>query len=318
MHVKVIAILFLTSFNLSAYSQQGQESIKWCPVGTTWWYQIKPDASQAASTWLKMISVKDTIIGFDTIHKLTLEASYKEFQAFRIIHDDILVKQSDHQLFYLMGGEQFLLYDFSKDAGDTLVVRAPSQLINSLYTLSLWDTLVIDTIDQVVINGVQRRRQFLRSISFAQSDYGHEVIEGIGAVDTWFFPTFTAFAEDIDVFDGLRCFQSNDGAIFNFTLNLCDHDHTTSIIYISGLQSFVLAPNPAKDRVSFQDVHEFTNRTPFSISIHDSNGIRWEHMTGLTHLNGLSIDLHDLVSGLYFVRVFDHERIYSITRIIKL
>lgn len=133
--------------------------------------------------------------------------------------------------------QEFLLYDFDLEIGDTV----PQTWNNYSYP-----DLYVDAIDSTYINNSYRKRYIYLEQGY---DIGIGVIEGIGAE--------TGLLEPIEMFEViwyLRCFYQNDSIYYinsNFTTS-CNLEIDTCLnVSISEIHNpttlFVVYPNPCRD-----------------------------------------------------------------------
>ncbi|RYZ53829.1 MAG: hypothetical protein EOP49_06500 [Sphingobacteriales bacterium] len=107
------------------------------------------------------------------------------------VREDLATKQVYVRMVTFEGSAadtaEMLLYDFSLQQGDTFTV---SRLPNILYMH------IVDSIDQVLVDGIPHRRQFLLPLpGSAPGSAGYAVIEGIGCTAGPFYPYNPHFFE---------------------------------------------------------------------------------------------------------------------------
>ncbi len=244
-----------------------------------------------------MEATGDTLVGSDSFRKLTFEASYPEFLE-RFSAKSILVRQDGDRLSYLMNDSLYLLYDFSAVPGDTLYIRSPSDLIGSLFGVA-YDTVVIETVDTVEIAGQSRRRQKLRSVGPVGSDIGSTVLEGVGSLGAWFFPTFTRVGEDVDVFDGFRCYEDEILGLHKVSEVACDFDNTVVSVQMAATPIIRVYPNPIEDILHVQSPHGQCSALYFQILDLVGRIIYEDNVP-----TACTIDLRGTLPQVFFIRIF--------------
>lgn len=306
MKFQSISLTFLyLCFSFLNLQAQDSDAIEWAPIGATWHYQIRLDQGQPAVSWIKLQSDRDTVIDGDLFKVIKIETTYND----RFINNYFLLKQLGERLYFRTDSIDHLIYDFSLSVGDTLIVKNPIDLIHSIVDLP-YDTLVIEEIESIEINGQNRRKQVVKSSALA-SDYGPILIEGIGSIGFWFFPTYTS-AEDIDVIDGFRCYEDDQIGLYQHTEVPCDFDNV--FVPTSNFLSFPLDifPNPFIDQVS--------------IRCSDCVGLRFQiiDVLGQVYDYGFisdplqTFDLGPITSKFLIARIGDETKGYALKKILSI
>jgi hypothetical protein len=294
--MKKLLLLFFLFISFSSFSQ------KWAPIGAKWhfshgygWAPYKLYHSFEA--------IKDTAIQgrnatkcFE-MRKNSIDSVLSQKTIF--FHDTL------DRLYYLNNSSWYLLYDFTKNAGDTIFYPWNDYTVS---TDSFKFYTIVDSTYFVNINGVQKKAQYLHQGADSiwhhlfLDWFGGEVIEGIGRINHSFFPT----PHNSDHFEyEPRCYE--DSIIGTFT-------HTWfSNYYPSSNCDDVI-------RVSISDAKEdiiklFPNPSSGNITIEISNySIQYSHFR-IYNLQGKllldkpienekqHIDLESLNSGIYFYEI---------------
>lgn len=201
---------------------------------------------------------------------------------------------------------EFLLYDFSVNVGDTVNVIQRTHLWYPYYNTV--DTYITG-IDTIIVNGTPRRRIFGSGGSF------NTWVEGIGSNAG----LFLFFEENVSnyVFN-LNCTSVNDTTVYDeFPLDvglLGSCDLSVVIPEIDHNETWNLSPNPVIDgtiRINTTDIAEL-----FDVKIYNTNGQELIHYTNLG--NGENkINLEGLDTGMYYVHLIS-EKFHSIKQLVIL
>jgi hypothetical protein len=189
---KILLLILLFHFTYS-YSQTYYQF----PTSNTTWYETYHDQYGSLTNYSYLLLNSDTLINGKNYNNLFKPNSFWPYDTINIgcIREDSL-----KQIFFYNYSTQneYLLYDFSKNIGDTIFYGTPS-----VYT---FEKLLITNIDTVLIGNNYRRRFYT---NYSTTTFGHEVwIEGIGSyrdllspVKRW--PTCVCSWE-------LNCIEEND------------------------------------------------------------------------------------------------------------
>ena len=223
---KILLFSFLF-FSLSASAQYFE-------VGMTWvygQYTTMPGWPPHIST---MTITGDTMINGEAAFIIDPpEPSYSGNPRIRYIGE------SGQQVFYYMNDEKRLLYDFSLNVGDTLVVKAQWCCQGDLL-----DTIVgyVDSVGSITVSGVPLKYQ-----DFGSADWPREHVEGVGSL-YYFFPNPPLFD---NAYSKLRCVIYPNGDILKFT----DDEDCYTIMGVNDIQQSGLAmyPNPVMDELTIEN-----------------------------------------------------------------
>lgn len=164
--------------------------------------------------------------------------------------DSMLVCSEGDKVYYAEGDSLHILYDFSLQAGDTLVLRFPIEM-NSYYQkwfpeLSLFSKFLIEDVDTVMIDGVPLKRQHLFRLDDNPYVFVHPgdwAIERIG-YEQWVFP-FLSWGESNAACNLLEYgdYQIHVQDTTHKCMTLGTNDGSTSEFVID------VWPNPFHDRI---------------------------------------------------------------------
>ena len=253
----------------------------------------------------------DTTIGQETYSKLydTLNGQYPAFYIGGIREDT-----SSKRVWYFHNGDTMerLLYDFSANIGDTVMV------IHNLQVPILF-------VDTVVIGGIARRRLYIDGqfsiFSDDRTDTSQVWIEGIGSSAGLFYSTIHIAqglfktTQTCVTFKHLAKFHSNDTItyvrdglteVFNVPYDsaICEY-HTLSIKNALISNEFFITPNPTKNTITFQ----FPNpdQSPSELNIYDNMG-RLVYSEGGISQSQFLLDVSGYPSGIYHYQLLNPKK----------
>lgn len=192
---KIALLLFL--FNWFFVSLIAQTYIPFSD-STSYWTVFKTDSITLMNYKVCYnIENKDTIIGQFSYHPIHLTDSFNNiYQSIGAIRNDSINKKVFYYDYNL--NIDTLLYDFNLSIGDTL---------KESYTHSLNDTLIVDSIDFINLNGNNHKIYFLKWPSYPFKIH-YSIIEGIGSTYGLFEKMFgQKWHFNNNIGDTLYCFK---------------------------------------------------------------------------------------------------------------
>jgi uncharacterized protein (TIGR02145 family) len=252
----------------------------------------------------------DTLVGEKWCKKLFMPAETRSStpQSSGYIREDT-IERKVYVKYPWDAGQEMLLYDFSLEDGDTIIVEQWDGC-------HLADTYVVDSVGEtLLLTGEKRRTLYLRGSAHDQAPVW---VEGIGSL-AGLFSQCQSFSPGSEYnTTELGCFFFNDQLIyqsaFSSSLDTCDY-------FISGLEDHpayspvTITPNPASGliRISSPD----RKLSLYTAEIYSLSGILVKKIA-LDHTAAEQwIDLSDLQEGLYFIRLRTDNQSQS-GKIIKL
>ncbi len=197
-----------------------------------------------------------------------------------------LREDTNKRIFVYNIPNEYLLYDFSLKAGDSVLVSWPSSL---MYVYSV-DTLVL-------LNGETRRRLLM------VNSFQEYWIEGIGSSNGLMNVDFYNHASDIYV--ELNCFFENDTLKYHGLPNLYCYSGLAGINKISSYNTYTIHPNPFTEYTFLEFGSPLKDG---KLKIFDCKGNLVETVSNVSGKN-LKIDRGELKSGLYFFSITDKSGI---------
>lgn len=247
--------------------------VEWAPIGAEWYYTYREGAATPATGYYHLKSIKDTLIDSKqckVIEKTLVDSRGNESVAgFEYLYSDI----SENKVYRYKYDSFYLLYDFTKVVGDTIIIKEP-------YSASGYDSIVIvvDSVSSEVISDTLELKSYylhkILTLSKPELQFSGKIIEKIGNY-YYFFPT-DQLECDGGCPDPLRCY-SDDWINFNSYYPYppyypyswpCDTFYTASALV--SLLDVDIYPNPFRDFFVIEIGESTTD--PFVFEIYDQSG----------------------------------------------
>ena len=213
--------------------------------------------------------------------------------------------------------EEFLIYDWQAQAGDTLSTKEFS-----------W--VIVDEVTNInLLNGTSRK-QFNCSRYQVQSTPDPvrlplTIIEGIGCTDYAFLldPFFEvpggSFGDLFASPEELRCFSSNEVLLWqNENISTCDTIISSQQELIP-ISNYSVAPNPVRRQIQLYGPASQSNSV-FSVHLYNTQGQLCQSWTEMVGTWPRAFDVSTLPAGLYTLFIKESEKANSSTvlRVVKL
>lgn len=256
-------------------------------VGAIGHYNIHSTVSPYDRSYATLETVKDTTINSFACQKLE-EIQYN-FNGTPMFTDYHYI-QNDGQVvyfFYLDSNATMMrdtLYDFALNKGDSYTF-----FDNTYYPV----TVTIDSVSSMIINGVNRKVQHLKS-NHVGIYLLEEAVEGLGAV--YFFMPWG----DSDPRGGLRCYQDTTiGFYQDPTRDSCDFISVGLEELKDESSSLIISPNPTKDWININ----FKNQKEVQIiELLTLDGKILQRLRPKVRTE-YSLNVSDLSQGMYIIKV---------------
>ncbi len=215
---------------------------QFAPIGAKWYYTYRENMDSNATGYYRMESVKDTIIdskNCKVLHKTLVNSNGKSsFDG----AEYVCLDSTENKIYRYKYNNFYLLYDFGKQKGDTIIVKEP--FYDGSYDSI---TMVIDSIGSEILNSVLYKFQYLKRVNRNSSAmvFNEKVYERIGG-QYYFFPI-----NELDCDGGcpqpLRCYME-EFFYLNFSGIQCDKLITSSSY--TAKPKIGIYPNPATNKIS--------------------------------------------------------------------
>jgi len=224
----------------------------------------------------------DTIIN-DTMYKKVLKAEDEFHNNWEL--NGYIREDSSRKVYYLNYEcyyEEYLIYDFNVNIGDTI---------------NYFEPYIVDSIDSIYISNQYRKRIFIHSIISSFSDVW---IEGIGSI----YGVINSMTEGVvGIRFELLCFYENDTLSYiDSSYNECYYNTYNVIENISVNSPFIIYPNPATQTINIS----FNNQQnmPYTFELYNYYG---EIICKKQIINSTSFELSNISNGIYFYIIKDNK-----------
>lgn len=245
---------------------QDTTSTVFAPIGAVWHYTPYM-LSEPTVGYFKYEVTKDTfLLGFNAREVACFEYDYSIQGSVRHNDLDQYVSTLGDQVYYKVGEQFYLLYDFGAAPGDTIHSRVRDFTI-FMGCISEFENgadnfhYVFDSYDTIEIDGLPLRRQFVTTYSDDENNnwgYYQPIIERIGYTTSggvWWGQGQTCLLGGFNGF--LRCYSDNTITYQRPGLNYdCSF---TKIDEPDAVSSFRIHPNPASDLIQVPEGHTNLN-----------------------------------------------------------
>lgn len=197
--------------------------------------------------------------------------------------------------------EEFLLYDFDLEVGDSLDLKA-------LFFEDVHLLYAVESIELVEVGGQSKRR-----FNFTNGSRTFEYwIEGVGSSNGGFHRGFDTFDYGVT----LRCFKVNSALIYqnsDFEIDLenkiysCENGKIKKGPFLFGAQ---IMPNPVRDKLTVK----LPPHSPATISgrLYDTWGRVAQKLGPYPETSLFEVDCSKLSAGIYFLELLDTNKNLSL------
>lgn len=301
--MKKLLFLLVCSFIISKSKAQ----VVFCPKGAEWHYLVS-GAFGLSSNNETIKYVGDSIAGTDT---LKLLSHFKGSLACGRSARKTLILQKGDTVFFNnsnTNGYWEILYNFATPVGQTWETKVYRSNISSPTLF----TYTVQAINTVTINGHSLKK--LSIVSSSNWSFS-EVTERLGAPFLFNFSFNHPGSCDSDVFMEFLCYQDSSFGIKQMGEKSCDYYTTYNVGLINAqANTFTkIYPNPFTEFISV----DFENFSDYKIVLLDLSGrCVLKGDTKLTN-SSLKLETVDLQKGIYFLQIFEKDKLIRTEKIIK-
>ncbi|HNM32148.1 MAG TPA: T9SS type A sorting domain-containing protein [Chitinophagales bacterium] len=278
--------LILLFFSIIVFTQV--KATDWFPIGAkwTWDYRLCCTGDYYTDKWNLE---KDTVIGVDTFNVLN--------QFVRHLNENkrIIIKENNQKIYRWFNNKILPICDFSKLEKDTSFIVLPNDLGKLDSFLYIIDS--IRTLQQMPA----LRVQFGRFTPFHNTNISFPYPKVIIEKTIFFgFENSYNFLITEPPIPHLRCYQDNE-FIINLTSVACDSTIDKVKETFNANLSIKVFPNPVLDKiqVEFSNINKYKDLKLFLV---DLNGKIIKSIE-----NNLEMDVYDVSTGLYYLKILCNE-----------
>ncbi len=277
------------------------------PENAEWYYNYieTGQSNPYSSGFIHIIVEKDTIIEMKVCKKLALNIMHPTGEN-EILNTPLITYYNNDTVFYKQGNIFYVLYNFNTNIGDSWVSRNPYEFFGmQIPENDTLTTYTVEDIENVNINGEVIKKYTLSS----NSDwyFAGDIFQIIGS-EHFMLPGIWSLI-DPPMAGTLRCYNDDD---FSYSTGIpCD----TLITNLDKITNFniKLYPNPISNNLVITTPINYTK-----IIIVDIKGNTVFIENDIIKSNSYIIDLSLLNSGLYFLVLYNANKIVKSSKIIKL
>lgn len=277
-------LIFLVTLSIAG-NALGQTN-DWAPVGATWYYDQEAFSPPQDEHYLKIESIKDTVIdgiSCRVLHKHLVDRTGSSFSG------RIYTFEDSGRVFYASDpASEFRLWlDFTASVGDTVVIY-PEKIDGTLDSLAF----KVDSVDSINVKGHHFKQQHLSYVYQSGLIFGMSWIKGMGSLKY-----FTPQSALVDPPEGgsLRCYEDSSIGLVKFVDHDC-HYLTTGNQEIVKIQNYSV--------IVRKGIVFYKNLPPSNMHIHSVTGRKINiHSVKGSGSVPLSVHYH----GLIIVRITNKD-----------
>lgn len=267
--MKMLLVIVSILFNcLPSFCQP-----EFAPLGAEWYYTNGEGMGSNAAGYYLLKSIKDTVIDSKECKILSRTRVSSDGITYNDGQSIVYHNTNENKVYRYLYGKFYLLYDFTKVVGDTIVIKEP-------YSANKYDSIVtvVDSVGIQTFSGnIQLKSFFVRPVQLGRFDFEGKIIEKLGNLH-FLFPGNSLYC-DSGCPDPLRCYNE-DKIRFSLNQGPCDAVYSITNTSIVNTVDISVFPNP------------FTN----SFTIKNGNQDERQLSIDIFNIYGQLI-LHDIIHG---------------------
>lgn len=247
---------------------------------TTTSYKFEGDSTINGTTYKKLFATQDSVrAGWYLDELLREEENGKVYQLNR----------------YTL--EEYLLYDFSLEEGDTFIGSFNGCTIS----------LPVQSVDSVTLNNDEKRKR----ISFETYATDEIWIEGIGSLNGLLNPGY--YQCIADVYYELLCYKEDGVLIYDNPYYESCYINTVDIDNLDNTLSFKVTPNPFKNSLHIDFNYSSTNEYEIHLLNLQGTILRLIEIQS----GNRTISTSEIPSGMYFIQLFENGKLMNSKKLMK-
>ncbi|MEZ4912121.1 MAG: T9SS type A sorting domain-containing protein [Saprospiraceae bacterium] len=213
------------------------------------------------------------------------------------------IRELNNKVFEYFGGKDYLVYDFSLMAGDTVRIEDPYFATTSTYVVTKVDS-------NTLLQGDKRKVLQLHCLD--APDFDMQWIEGIGSVFGPFLGSYPCGLQDLNIW--VNCVYINVEIAFQNAERPSCWETSSSLDYNAA--TIDIYPNPASD-VLYIDISSGQNtNNALKAHIQSIDGKTIKEVKLLNANN--TVDISSLISGVYTIKVSNQDDVAFVSKFVKL
>lgn len=299
----------LVSF-LFFFTFQMQAQVEFAPVGATWHFDYYQFVSVMG--YEKIVSVAETVVLGKPSKKLELELVWKDVginPSSGVSHEIHFIHQDGNKIYHFNPGPPYfmddfeIMLDFSLEVGDTL-----------FYADGV-NYFAVDSIGTIELNGEQLQAQFGKTwMDWAQGDTMTIVTERFGPINNYLFLNITDYCLIDAPCREFRCYEDDSFPLLQLSEEDCEYIYT-STSEVSKDGGMVFYPNPVSNHLQIHFPQPIRNA---SLRLFSATGALILERSLSAGATQEKISMDAFPAGLYFMQLFENERITASAKFIRI
>lgn len=296
--MKILLVFVLLLANcLIGFTQIEFPRPEFAPIGAEWYYYFNEGMQNPSlGGYYLLKSIKDTVIDSKECKVLSRTRVNSKGKVFNYGQSIVYQDTKENKVFRYLYGNFYLLYDFNKVVGDTIVIKEP-------YSASSYDSIVT-VVDKVGFehfpNDIYLMSLYVRHIKIGKFGFAGKITEKLGNLH-FLFPVNELIC-DAGCPDPLRCYN-DDQISFSLYQLPCDTVYTnTDLVKTAEVSVY---PNPFTNSFTIKNSNH--GECPLSIDIVNLFGQSILHDVIPENID-YQINLQDYPCGIYYLIIKTEEK----------
>jgi len=310
--MKRLLLIFITFSILNKINAQ----VVFCPRGAEWHYNY---ANMTQSVYNESIRyTHDSIIGVNAYKVLNHKLFFSETSSGN--DGPTLIKQSGDTVFMRNTKTQHtwqILYNFNVTAGQSWHCDILTGISNTAIATF---TTTVDSVGTTVVNGYNLKQLYVHYSSL-QAPYTYtsqvRITERFGC-NRFLFNYTNKYASDWVPITAFLCYQDSAFGLKQFSSKPCDYFYITGIVDLNNTKNGLkLFPNPTSAilNVKLENQNSAEN---YDIRLVNTLGKEILSQQEIKSVDeNLVLDLSAVEQGIYFLQIFEKEKLIATEKVVK-
>ncbi|MBL7913011.1 MAG: T9SS type A sorting domain-containing protein [Bacteroidia bacterium] len=278
-------------------------------IGTKWHYSFG-NFTNGNTTNRKIEYISDSISSSTGERIQKLLAAKVTANDNSAINRKVFIKQRNDSVWFLhyaTNNSWQLLFDYNATAAQSWTYSIMSgNFVNT-------HTVIVNSVSTINLNS-QNLKKLNVTCKYGPQTYTTTILERIGAM-VFLFNSVDynpAYIIDGAYVKDLLCYEDSTFGLKQFTANSCDYSYYVGLNEtIASKPEFNVYPNPSTSILNIQ-INDQISELVKGVKIKDVSG-----RVVLTSLSTNQIDIKGLNSGIYFISLYDKEKLIVTKKIVK-